>query len=85
MAACIASGLYGIEHKLVLDEPARSDAPRLHRNLMQANTRFHESELGRELLGDTFVEHFSATRDWEWRQFQDAVTDWELRRYLEII
>jgi len=85
MAACIASGLYGIEHKLVLDEPARSDAPRLQRNLMQANTRFRESELGRELLGDTFVEHFSATRDWEWRQFQDAVTDWELRRYLEII
>jgi glutamine synthetase len=25
------------------------------------------------------------TREWEWRQFQDAVTDWELKRYFEII
>ena len=36
-------------------------------------------------LGDTFVEHYAATRDWEWRQWQDAVTDWELKRYFEII
>ena len=34
-------------------------------------------------LGDTFVEHFAATREWEHRQWQDAVTDWELRRTFE--
>ena len=33
----------------------------------------------------TFVDHFVRTREWEWRQFQDAVTDWELRRYFEVI
>jgi glutamine synthetase len=37
------------------------------------------------MLGDTFVEHFAATREWEHRQWLDAVTDWELKRYFEII
>ena len=32
-----------------------------------------------------FIEHFAATREWEWRQFSKVVTDWELKRYLEII
>jgi glutamine synthetase len=36
-------------------------------------------------FGDTFVDHFAATREWEHRQWQDAVTDWELKRYFEII
>ena len=27
----------------------------------------------------------SRTREWEWRQSLDAVTDWELKRYFEII
>jgi glutamine synthetase len=39
----------------------------------------------RELFGETFVDHFVRTREWEWRQFQDAVTDWETKRYFEII
>ena len=43
------------------------------------------STIARDWLGDTFVEHFAATREWEWRQWQDAVTDWELKRYFEII
>ena len=35
--------------------------------------------------GDTFVDHFAATREWDWRQWLDGVTDWELKRYFEII
>jgi hypothetical protein len=27
----------------------------------------------------------AAIRDWEWRQWLDAVTDWEMKRQLEII
>ena len=30
-------------------------------------------------------DHLVRTRDWEWRQAQLAVTDWELKRYFEII
>ena len=30
-------------------------------------------------------DHFARTRDWEWRQWLDAVTDYEMKRYFEII
>jgi glutamine synthetase len=43
------------------------------------------SPIAKQLFGAAFVEHFTATREWEWRQFSKVVTDWELKRYLEII
>src|SRR5205085_11193490 len=44
-----------------------------------------ESREARELLGEQFVDHYVRTRDWECRQFEAAVTRWELERYFEII
>ena len=91
LAAAVASGLYGIEHQLELKPPvtgsgyADNESVVLPRNLDEATNRFEESVLARELFGAPFVEHFSATRRWEWRQFGRAVTDWELARYFEII
>jgi glutamine synthetase len=92
VAACMAAGLWGVERGLELDRPATvgsgyddESAERLPRNLLDATRRFAESRPARDLLGDSFVDHFAATREWEWRQYQDAVTDWELRRYFEII
>jgi len=91
LAAALASGLYGIEHELELGQPVAGsgygdrDAVALPANLHEATERFERSELARELFGDDFVAHFSATRRWEWRQFGRAVTDWELARYFEII
>ena len=54
-------------------------------NLQEAAERFKESSLAQELFGKEFVDHFANTRIWEWRQAQEAVTDWELKRYFEII
>jgi glutamine synthetase len=92
LAALVGAGLWGIEKKLKLkDAPLTGDAakaakiPRLPRNLMHATENLKRSKTARELFGETFVDHFVRTREWEWRQFQDAVTDWELRRYFEII
>ncbi|MBX7059557.1 MAG: glutamine synthetase family protein [Leptospirales bacterium] len=91
LAAYIAAGLYGIEKNLPLSAPPvggnayQSDAPRLPSTLFDAATKMRESKVARELFGDAFVDHFTATRLWEWRQAQLAVTDWELQRYLEII
>jgi glutamine synthetase len=31
------------------------------------------------------VEHYVRTREWEVRQYEKAVTDWELKRYFESI
>jgi len=92
VAASIASGLDGIEKGLTLDAPpvvgngyAVKDAVRLPRNLMEATDAFARSSSAKEWFGEAFVEHFAATREWEWRQYAQAVTDWELDRYLEII
>ena len=91
LAAALASGLYGIENRLSLGAPVSGSgyddkkAPALPSNLDEATRRFEKSKIARELFGDDFVEHFAATRHWEWRQFGRAVSDWELARYFEII
>ena len=92
VAACLAAGLYGIERGLTLDRPpsvgsayADESIERLPRTLQEATDRLVSSSVARELFGEGFLDHFVATREWEWRQFNDGVTDWELRRYFEII
>ena len=92
IAAALASGLYGIEHKLALTQSPATGAnagaenvDRLPRTLAEATAALDHSTLARELLGDEFVTHFVQTRQWEVRSFNNAVTDWELRRYLELV
>jgi glutamine synthetase len=89
MAASLAAGLDGIERQLELPPPVinayTEAAPPLPRTLAEATQRFRESAMARRWLGEDFVEHYSATREWEVRQFEKAVTDWELARYLEAI
>jgi glutamine synthetase len=92
MAASVSAGLWGIEQGLSLDEPpvagsgyAAEGAVRLPRTLQEATEKLARSALARELMGAEFVDHFARTREWEWRQAQLAVTDWELKRYFEII
>lgn len=92
IAAALLAGIYGIEHKLELPSGPvvgngyrDENAVRLPRNLEEAATRLGESKIARELFGDAFVDHFVASRLWEWRQFQSAVTTWERERYFEII
>jgi glutamine synthetase len=92
MAGCLASGLYGVRNKLKLTTPkttgsgyANKSHGVLPRNLWEATQAMKQSPLAAELFGGAFTEHFTGTREWEWRQFSKAVTDWELQRYLEII
>lgn len=92
IAASVAAGLDGIRRGLELgSEPVTGsayearDAVRFPRTLQEATLKLAESRLARELLGEGFVDHFVGTRLWEWRQFQDSVTNWELERYFEII
>jgi glutamine synthetase len=92
MAAVIAAGMHGVEKGLKLTAPpitgtnqGAEQIPRAPRSLAETTRIFRESSIARDWLGDTFVEHFAATREWEHRQWQDAVTDWELKRYFEII
>jgi glutamine synthetase len=92
IAACLASGLYGIEKGMKLEQPSTKgngyadlSFGKLPANLWEATKAMKESETAKELFGETFVNHFCGTREWEWRQHAKAVTDWELKRYFEII
>jgi glutamine synthetase len=91
MAACLASGLYGIQHQLVLQEPtvgngyADESHGRLPGNLQKATEAMKQSPIAEELFGKDFVKHFVASREWEWQQYGRVVSDWEKRRYFEII
>jgi len=92
MAGCLAAGLYGIQNKLTLKTAATTgngyaDKKNgvLPKNLWDASQAMKTSPVAKELFGDAFVQHFTGTREWEWHQFSKAVTDWELKRYFEII
>ncbi len=93
LAAAVASGLYGIMHQWQPLEAVAGNAyeqPQpaelvLPATLWEAAQRFRASDAARSLLGEEFVEHFAATREWEEREFRKQVTDWELARYFEII
>lgn len=92
VAALLAAGLHGVEKNLKLTAPpitgtnqGAENIPRAPRSLAATTEIFKRSKVARDWLGDDFVEHFAATREWEWRQWQDGVTDWELKRYFEIV
>jgi len=89
IAASLAAGLDGVERELPLPPPTvnaySGDAPALPHTLAEATAKFRQSQVARRWLGDDFVEHYAGTRELECRQFQKAVTDWELARYFESI
>jgi glutamine synthetase len=92
IATCLAAGLYGIEKKKNPPKPGKGDASKkdaghapLPRTLREANAALAASKAARELLGAPFVDHYVRTRDWEARQYERAVTEWELKRYFESI
>ena len=91
-AAVIAAGLHGVEKGLKLTAPpitgtnqGAENIPRAPRSLIETTRIFQASDIARDWFGDAFVDHFAATREWEHRQWQDAVTDWEMKRYFEIV
>lgn len=92
LAALLGLGLRGIQKNLDIKIPpidasasADLEGERLPKTLAVANEKFMaKSSIAREIFGDDFVDHFGGTRQHELRQFEEAVTDWELERYLEL-
>lgn len=93
LAAAIGSGLWGIENRTEPDAAIEGnayecevpEARRLPATLGEAAARLRGSSAAHLLFGDAFVEHYSATREWEEREARKAITDWQLARYFEII
>jgi glutamine synthetase len=93
LASALICGYTGIQNKIEPDAPISGNGyenkvPKnriLPRSLWDAAGLFRKSKLAEEWLGEDFVNHFATTREWEEREFQKNVTDWELKRYFEVI
>ena len=99
LAASIACGLYGIEHKLELppgvvgnayDLETSPENANLPETLESSTEAFYQSSVMRELFGTGWVDHFSLTRKWEAQCYDvqkkgDPDWRWMLDRYFEII
>ncbi|GMR18699.1 MAG: glutamine synthetase [Gammaproteobacteria bacterium] len=93
LSAVIASGLWGIENKADIDSMVAGNAYeqefpehlKLPATLWDAAQRYKKSSVARDYFGNYFVEHFSASREWEEREFRKHISQWELERYFEII
>ncbi|HEY0121015.1 MAG TPA: glutamine synthetase [Rhizobium sp.] len=91
LAMCLGAGLYGIENRIEPPAPiagVEKDAPvdlHLPADLLEAAARLEQSKAARALFGNDFVDHFVLSRRKEVEAFRRHVTDWEIRRYIEIL
>ncbi|MEW6778077.1 MAG: glutamine synthetase family protein, partial [Bdellovibrionota bacterium] len=87
-AANLAAGLHGIESRIEPGDPLHGNAyeqpetsaTSFPRTLKEAVVRLRKSDPAARYLGKEFLDHYCATRDWEVRCFEKAVTNWELER-----
>jgi glutamine synthetase len=99
LAASIACGLYGIENKLELPPMVEGNAydldtspqnVELPNSLEKSINVFSKSKIMRELFGDAWVDHFTLTREWEAKCYNEQKKEnpdwfWMRDRYFEII
>lgn len=93
LTMCLAAGLNGIEQRIEPPAPRQDDcyatepdaAARFPRTLLEAAERFAASTAARQTFGEAFVEHFALSRRMEDLACRRAVTEWEVRRYLEVV
>ncbi|WP_339452394.1 glutamine synthetase family protein [Pseudomonas sp. EA_5y_Pfl2_R50] len=84
IAASLAAGLHGIEHKLEPTEAIQGefevpDNLSLPCTLHAALERLKGSQLARELFGQEFIEGYIASKTMELTSFFDEITPWERR------
>lgn len=96
LAAIVALGWRGIEKKLEIKLPplgkgeevggSGDKGERLPKSLRESTAKFMAKDsVAREVFGDDFVEHYGGTREHELRLWDEAVTDWEIKRYIEAV
>jgi len=85
IAASLASGLDGIENRLVPPEDHEKEAPQFPKTLDSALDYFEASALAREFFGEEFVKLFITLGRHEVELYNSAITDWEWNRYFEMV
>lgn len=95
LSAIFQLGMRGMEKKLALpvaplsqltpEDKKNGTVKMLPISLEAATQRMMQpSSIAREVLGNDFVEHFGGTREHEVKLWNEAVTSWEVERYLEL-
>jgi glutamine synthetase len=81
IAATLACGYLGMTEGLKPTEPVEGSAYGsefgLHRHIWSAIEALRASEAMRSMLGDEFVNLYSALKDHEYSEFQEIITPWE--------
>jgi glutamine synthetase len=88
VAALIAAGLHGIDHRLELEPMLEgnayaSDKPRVPASLAEAMRLLRGSEAALKAFGEDVVGHYVRAAEVEIEAFQKAITDWERFRGFE--
>jgi glutamine synthetase len=89
LAATVAAGLDGVARRIEPPPMFRGDVyraadlPQLPRNVPEAVAEFERSTFFREAFGAGVVDHLVHFARTEQRKFDEVVTSWERRRYLE--
>ena len=89
IASQIAAGIAGIENRLELEAEFKGDAYQarrareIPRTLLDAAQALRKSKMLRAAMGDDVVDHYYRTASWELEDFNNKVTDYEVRRGFE--
>lgn len=88
-AAMLAAGMKGIEDKLELAEPfvgdvyAANEQPDIPKTLYAAIDALERSSMLREAMGDSVIDHYVRCGQVETEEFEQVVTDYEIKRGFE--
>ena len=87
-AALVGAGLYGIKNKLKLEEPYSGNiyekkVREVPKTLNEAINLAKKSKLLTEIFDPDVLEHYIHAAEWEQKDYDTSVNDWQLRRYFE--
>ena len=83
-AAILSAGLDGIEKSMELAESLNGGIYEMPGNLGEAIAEFKKDNIIQRALGSHIAAKYTETKQREWEEYQRAVTDWEVKKYLNV-
>jgi glutamine synthetase len=90
LLAVVTAGRLGLQDKLEPTDPVVGNGMESEQEnpfptrFTDAIEKFKSSAIARQEFGDAFVDVFASDRQWQVDQFQQAVTDWELKMFYDV-
>ena len=87
-AALVGAWLYGIKNKLKLDKPYSGNiyekkVNEVPKTLNEAIQLAKKSKFLKEIFPQDVLDHYIHAAEWEQKDYDGSVNDWQLRRYFE--